>query len=406
MQSIENYNFEGKKAIIRVDFNVPLNAQCEVTDDNRIRGALPTIKKVLADGGSAILMSHLGRPKSGPEEKFSLKHVIPVLSSHLGVEVLFADNCVGGEAVTKSSALQPGQVLLLENLRFHSAENKIKTDEEKEATRRFAEKLSTYADVYVNDAFGTAHRAHASTAVIAEFFAEDSRMFGFLINKEIKAMDRVLKGSEKPFTAIMGGAKVSDKIQVIENLLDQVDNLIIGGGMTYTFIKARGGEIGNSLCEEDKLDVASELVKKAEAKGVKLILPVDQVLADKFDNDAVTMKADIDAGKAGYMGLDIGEKTMELLSEVIMKSRTILWNGPMGVFEMPSFQKGTVSIAQAIAASTAKGAYSLVGGGDSVAAVNKFGLADKVSYVSTGGGAMLEYIEGKELPGIKAIRGE
>ena len=402
---IDNYNFAGKKVIIRVDFNVPLGAQYEVTDDTRIRGALPTIKKVLQDGGSAILMSHLGRPKSGPEEKFSMKHVIPVLSDHLGMDIQFANDCAGEEAVSKSTALKPGEVLLLENLRFYSAENKVKTDDEKAATKVFAKKLSTYADVYVNDAFGTAHRAHASTAVIADFFAEDSRMFGFLINKEIKAMDKVLHQSEKPMTAIMGGAKVSDKIEVIKNLLDKVDNLIIGGGMTYTFIKARGGEIGNSLCENDKLDMAADLVKQAEAKGVKLILPVDQVLADKFDNDANTEVADIDNGKAGSMGLDIGPKSIDLLSEVIMNSKTILWNGPMGVFEMPNFQKGTVSIAQAIAESTAKGCFSLVGGGDSVAAVNKFGLADKVSYVSTGGGAMLEYIEGITLPGIKAIRG-
>ena len=405
MQMIDNYNFAGKKVIIRVDFNVPLGAQYEVTDDTRIRGALPTIKKVLQDGGSAILMSHLGRPKSGPEEKFSMKHVIPVLSDHLGMDIQFANDCAGEEAVSKSTALKPGEVLLLENLRFYSAENKVKTDDEKAATKVFAKKLSTYADVYVNDAFGTAHRAHASTAVIADFFAEDSRMFGFLINKEIKAMDKVLHQSEKPMTAIMGGAKVSDKIEVIKNLLDKVDNLIIGGGMTYTFIKARGGEIGNSLCENDKLDMAADLVKQAEAKGVKLILPVDQVLADKFDNDANTEVADIDNGKAGSMGLDIGPKSIDLLSEVIKNSKTILWNGPMGVFEMPNFQKGTVSIAQAIAESTAKGCFSLVGGGDSVAAVNKFGLADKVSYVSTGGGAMLEYIEGITLPGIKAIRG-
>ena len=405
MQMIDNYSFAGKKAIIRVDFNVPLGAQYEVTDDTRIRGAIPTIKKVLQDGGSAILMSHLGRPKSGPEEKFSLKHVIPTLADHLGVEVQFANDCMGDEAVSKSAALKPGEVLLLENLRFYSAENKIKTDEEIAATKVFAEKLSTYADIYVNDAFGTAHRAHASTAVIADFFDADSRMFGFLINKEIEAMDKVLHSSEKPLTAIMGGAKVSDKIQVIENLLDKVDNLIIGGGMTYTFIKARGGEIGNSLCEVDKLDIAADLVKKATEKGVNLVLPVDQVLADKFDNDANTELADIDQGKEGFMGLDVGAKSIEALSEVILNSRTILWNGPMGVFEMPSFQKGTVSIAKAIAESTAKGAFSLVGGGDSVAAVNKFGLADKVSYVSTGGGAMLEYIEGKVLPGIKAIKG-
>ena len=406
MQLIDNYNFAGKKAIIRVDFNVPLSAQYEVSDDTRIRGALPSIKKVLGDGGAVILMSHLGRPKSGPEEKFSLKHVIPNLSAHLGVEVQFANDCMGEEAAAKSAALKPGEVLLLENLRFYSAEDKVKTDDEKAATKVFAKKLSTYADVYINDAFGTAHRAHGSTAVIAYFFDEDSKMFGYLINREIEAMDKVLHSSEKPVTAIMGGAKVSDKIQVIENLLDKVDNLVIGGGMTYTFIKARGGKIGNSLCEEDKLDVATALVKKAEVRGVKLILPVDQVLADKFDNDAHTEIAAIDEGKEGYMGLDIGPESVALISKVVMNSKIILWNGPMGVFEMPNFQKGTVSVAQAIAESTAKGCFSLVGGGDSVAAVNKFGLADKVSYVSTGGGAMLEYIEGKVLPGILAIRGE
>jgi phosphoglycerate kinase len=405
MQIIDNYDFKGKKAIIRVDFNVPLGAQYEVTDDTRIRGALPTIRKVLEDGGAAILMSHLGRPKSGPEEKFSLKHVIPTLEGYLGVKVRFATDSIGPDTAAMAAALKPGEVLLLENLRFHSAEDKIKTDEERDATRAYAEKLSKYADVYVNDAFGTAHRAHASTAVIADFFDAGSRMFGFLINKEIEAMDKVLHQAEKPFTAIMGGAKVSDKILVIENLLDRVDNLVIGGGMTYTFIRAQGGEIGNSLCEEDKLDVATELVEKAKAKGVNLILPVDQVLADQFDNDAHTEMALIDHGKEGYMGLDVGPETIKVVSEIIMNSRTILWNGPMGVFEMSNFQKGTVSIAQAIAESTAKGAFSLVGGGDSVAAVNKFGLADKVSYVSTGGGAMLEYIEGRELPGIKAIKG-
>jgi phosphoglycerate kinase len=351
-------------------------------------------------------MSHLGRPKSGPEEKFSLKHVIPTLSGHLGVDVQFADDCIGEEAVSKSNNLKPGEVLLLENLRFYTAENKVKTDEEKAATKAFAKKLSTYADVYVNDAFGTAHRAHASTAVIADFFDTDNKMFGFLINKELEAMDKVLLESKKPFTAIMGGAKVSDKIQVIENLLDKVDNLIIGGGMTYTFIKAQGGTIGNSLCEEDKLDVAKDLIEKASAKGVKLVLPIDQVLADDFNNEANTELSDIETGKEGYMGLDIGEKTIALFSDIIMNSKTILWNGPMGVFEMENFQKGTVSIAKTIAEASSKDAFSLVGGGDSVAAVNKFNLADKVSYVSTGGGAMLEYIEGKTLPGIKAIRGE
>ncbi len=404
MQLIDNYNFAGKKAIIRVDFNVPLNDALEVTDDTRIRGALPTIRKVISDGGSAILMSHLGRPKSGPEEKFSLKHVIPVLSGHLGKEIQFADDCIGEQAVNKAANLQPGEILLLENLRFYTAENKVKTPEEQAATKEFAKKLSAYADVYVNDAFGTAHRAHASTAVIADFFDENSKMFGFLINSELKAMDKVLLKAEKPFTAIMGGAKVSDKILVIENLLDRVDNLIIAGGMTYTFIRARGGKIGKSLCEEDKLDLALEVMKKAEEKGVRLILPVDQVLADDFNNEAKTELAPIDKGKEGYMGLDIGEETIRAFREVIMNSKTILWNGPAGVFEMPNFRNGTVAIAKAIAASTAAGAFSLVGGGDSVAAVNQFGLADKISYVSTGGGAMLEYIEGKELPGIKAIR--
>ena len=390
MQLINNYNFAGKKAIVRVDFNVPLNDKFEVTDDTRIRGALPTIKKILGDGGSAILMSHLGRPKSAPEEKFSLKHVIPVLSGHLGMDIQFATDCMGAEAEQKAAALKPGQVLLLENLRFHAAEDKIKSPEEQAATKVFAEKLSTYADIYVNDAFGTAHRAHASTAVIADFFGDGEKMFGFLINKELEAMDKVLQSAEAPFTAIMGGAKVSDKIQVIENLLDRVDNLIIGGGMTYTFIKAQGGEIGNSLCEEDKLDLALSVIEKAKEKGVNLVLPVDQILADEFSNDANTKAASIMNGEAGYMGLDVGEETIKLFNEVIMNSKTILWNGPAGVFEMPNFQKGTVSIAKAIAASTSKGAFSLVGGGDSVAAVNKFGLADQVSYVSTGGGAMLE----------------
>jgi phosphoglycerate kinase len=404
MQIIDNYNFNGKKAIVRVDFNVPLNEQFEVSDDTRIRGALTTINKILSDGGSAILMSHLGRPKSGPEEKFSLKHVIPALSGLLGKEIQFADDCIGKEAIEKSASLKAGEVLLLENLRFYDAEQKIKSPEEKTATKVFAEKLSKYADVYVNDAFGTAHRAHASTAVIADFFSDDSKMFGYLINSELMAMDKVLKESESPFTAIMGGAKVSDKIQVIENLIDGVDNLIIAGGMTYTFIKALGGEIGNSLCEEDKLDLALNVIQKAKDKGVNLVLPVDQVLADSFNNDANTENASIMNGKSGYMGLDIGEETIKLFSEVIMNSKTILWNGPAGVFEMSNFQKGTVSIAKAIAEATSKGAFSLVGGGDSVAAVNKFDLADKVSYVSTGGGAMLEYIEGKELPGVKAIR--
>jgi phosphoglycerate kinase len=420
MLTVDNFSFAGKKAIVRVDFNVPLNSSFEVTDDTRIRGALPTIRKILSDGGAAILMSHLGRPDGKVIEKYSLKHVVPAVEKALGKAVKFAPDCAGDEASKMAASLKSGEVLLLENLRYYEEEEgkpyhlgKEASEEEKKAAKAkvkesqkvFVKKLASYADCYVNDAFGTAHRAHASTALVAEHFPGKS-MFGYLINNELLAMDKVLKSAEKPFTAIMGGAKVSDKILVIENLLDKVDYLIIGGGMTYTFIKARGGEIGKSLCEEDKLDVARDLVKKAEAKGVKLLLPVDHILADKFDNEAATKTGAIDKGIDGWMGLDIGEETIKLYSDVIRKSKTILWNGPMGVFEMKNFQKGTVAIAQAIADATSKGAYSLVGGGDSVAAVNKFGLADKVSYVSTGGGAMLEYIEGKALPGITAIRGK
>ena len=419
MLTADKFNFSGKRAIVRVDFNVPLNSNFEVTDDNRIRAALPTINKILNDGGSAILMSHLGRPDGKVVEKYSLKHVVSAVEKALGKPVKFAGECVGEKVEGMASSLKAGEVMLLENLRYHEEEEgkpyhlgKEATDEEKkagkakvkESQKEFVKNLSKLADCYVNDAFGTAHRAHASTALIAAHFPGNS-MFGYLIGKELLAMDKVLHNPVKPFTAIMGGAKVSDKILVIENLLDKVDNLIIGGGMTYTFIKAQGGKIGKSLCEEDKLDLALDLINKAKAKGVKLILPVDQVLADKFDNEANTKTADIDKGEEGMMGLDIGPKTVKLLSEIIENSKTILWNGPMGVFEMKNFQKGTVSIAEAIARATEKGAYSLVGGGDSVAAVNKFGLADKVSYVSTGGGAMLEYIEGKDLPGIKAIRG-
>jgi phosphoglycerate kinase len=400
MQMIEGYNFSGKKAIVRVDFNVPLNDKQEVTDDTRIRGALKTIKKILDDGGSAVLMSHLGRPKEGPEEKFSLKHVIPRLSELTNKAVKFADDCISDEAVEMKKALKPGELLLLENLRFYKQENK-----DKDGMKDFARKLAEGVDIYVNDAFGTAHRAHASTAIIAEFFDDDKKMFGYLINNELKAMDKVLHESKRPFTAIMGGAKVSDKIQVIENLLDRADNLLVGGGMTYTFVKAKGGNIGNSLCEEDKLDMALEVLKKAEAKGVKIHLPVDAVNADKFDANAQTSNSKTDETPDGWMGLDIGPKTIEAYTDVINNSATILWNGPMGVFEMEKFAKGTFEIAQAIATATDKGAFSLVGGGDSVSAVNKSNLADKISYVSTGGGAMLEYIEGKELPGIKAIRG-
>jgi phosphoglycerate kinase len=419
MIQIQDFNFKGKRVIVRVDFNVPLDKKTfVVTDDTRIRGALLTIKKIIGEGGSCILMSHLGRPE-GRQEKYSLKPVLPVLEKHLGMKVLFADDCLGESAVKMSAALKPGEVLLLENVRFYPEEEgkpilpETATDEEKKAAKaelkakqkEFARKLSTYAEIYVNDAFGTAHRAHGTTAVIADYFAEDKRMFGFLINSELEAMDRVLNKAQKPFTAIMGGAKVSDKILLIENLLNRVDNLIIGGGMTYTFIKAMGGRIGKSLCEEDKLDLARSLINKAKEKGVNLVLPVDSVNADKFENDANTVITPVGEVGEGWMGLDIAEKSIKIFTDVIEKSKTILWNGPMGVFEMEKFSKGTVAVAKSIAAATSKGAFSLIGGGDSVAAINKYNLADKVSYVSTGGGAMLEYMEGKKLPGITAIRG-
>lgn len=417
---IEDFNFKGIKAIVRVDFNVPLDKQTlEVTDDTRIRGALPTIRKIIGDGGSAILMSHLGRPE-GRMEKYSLKPVLSVLEKHLGQKVLFADDCLGESAVKMSAELKTGEVLLLENVRFYpEEEGKAKlpdtaTEEEKKAAKAemktrqkdLAKKLAGYADVYVNDAFGTAHRAHGTTAVIADYFPKDKIMFGFLINSELAAMDRVLNSAKPPFTAIMGGAKVSDKILIIENLLNRVDNLIIGGGMTYTFIKAQGGKIGKSLCEEDKLDLALEIINKAKEKNVNLYLPVDSLNGDKFENDADTKVTAVDAVDDGWLGLDIGEKTIDLFCDIIKKSKTILWNGPMGVFEMEKFSKGTSAIAKAIAEATENGAFSLIGGGDSVAAINKNKLADKVSYVSTGGGAMLEYMEGKKLPGITAIRGE
>ncbi|HEX2935327.1 MAG TPA: phosphoglycerate kinase [Bacteroidales bacterium] len=420
MQTIEKYNFKGKRAIVRVDFNVPLNKQTfEVTDDTRIRGALPTIKKILADGGSVILMSHLGRPDGKAQDKFSLKHVIPAVEKNIGQKVIFAGDCAGEEAKKITASMKPGDVVLLENLRFYEEEEgkpyhlgENPTDDEKkagkakvkESQKEFTKKLASYADCYVNDAFGTAHRAHASTALIAAYFPNDS-MFGFLIEAELKAMDKVLKQSEKPFTAIMGGAKVSDKILIIENLLDRVDNLIIGGGMTYTFIKAQGGNIGKSLCEADKLDLALDILKKAKEKGVKVYIPTDAVNADAFDANANTNVSKTNETPDGWMGLDIADETIKTFSNVIENSKTILWNGPMGVFEMEKFAKGTSSVAQAIAKATEKGAFSLIGGGDSVAAINKNKLADKVSYVSTGGGAMLEYMEGKELPGIKAVRG-
>jgi phosphoglycerate kinase len=420
MKMIQDFNFKGIKTIVRVDFNVPLDKKTGVvTDDTRIRGALLTIKKILSDGGSVILMSHLGRPE-GRMEKYSLKPVLPVLEKYLGQKVLFADDCLGESAVKMSAELKPGEVLLLENVRFYPEEEgkpilpETATDEEKKAAKaemklkqkELARKLSGYAGVYVNDAFGTAHRAHGTTAVIADYFPKDKIMFGFLINSELAAMDKVLKDPQRPFTAIMGGAKVSDKIMLIENLLNRVDNLIIGGGMTYTFIKAQGGKIGKSLCEEDKLELALQILQKAKEKKVNLYLPVDSLNGDKFDNEANTKITGVDDVDDGWMGLDIAEKTIKEFSDVIARSKTILWNGPMGVFEMEKFSKGTTTIAKAIADATSKGAYSLIGGGDSVAAINKNGLADKVSYVSTGGGAMLEYMEGKKLPGIVAIRGE
>ncbi len=395
MKTIDNYDFTGKRAIVRVDFNVPLNENFEITDDTRIRAAIPTIQKLREKGAAVILMSHLGRPKNGPEEKFSLKHIVGALSEKLGREVQFANDCIGEEAFEKAKELKAGDVLLLENLRFYKEETK--GDEE------FAEKLASLADVYVNDAFGTAHRAHASTAVIAKFFPGDKKMFGYVMANEIKNINKVLKEAEKPFTAILGGAKVSGKIEIINNLLDKVDNLIIGGGMMFTFIKAAGGNVGNSLVEDDLLETAKEAVTKAEKLGVKLLIPQDAVIADKFDNEANIKTVNSDSIPEGWMGLDIGTKSIEKFSEVIENSATILWNGPMGVFEMDNFAKGTEAIAKSIADATGKGAFSLVGGGDSVAAVNKFNLQDKVSYVSTGGGAMLEYIEGKTLPGIAAI---
>ncbi|SEW17885.1 phosphoglycerate kinase [Chitinophaga sp. YR573] len=398
MSKFSDFNFSGHKALVRVDFNVPLNDKFEITDDNRMTAAVPTIQKILKDGGSVILMSHLGRPKDGPTDKYSLKHLVNHLIKLLGgVTVKFATDCIGPVAEAAAKNLQAGEVLLLENLRFYKEEEKGDT--------AFAEKLSKLGDVYVNDAFGTAHRAHASTAVIAQYYPADKRMFGLLMEAEVGNAEKVLHKSEKPFTAILGGAKVSDKILIIENLMEKANNIIIGGGMAYTFLKAQGKEIGNSLCETEKLDLALELLAKAKAKGVALILPVDSIAADKFAADANTQLVSNDNIPAGWMGLDIGEKSVAIFSETIQQSKTILWNGPMGVFEMAAFQHGTKAIADAIVKATSQGAFSLVGGGDSVAAVNQFGLADKVSYVSTGGGAMLEYFEGKVLPGIAAIKG-
>ncbi|MFP4064803.1 MAG: phosphoglycerate kinase [Bacteroidales bacterium] len=394
MKTINDYNFSGKRALIRVDFNVPLNKELQITDDSRMRAAIPTIEKILDDGGSVILMSHLGRPKEGPEDKFSLRHLREHLGKLLNKEVKFADDCIGQSAREKAEALKPGEVLLLENLRFYKEETKGDED--------FAKKLADLADVYVNDAFGTAHRAHASTTIVAKFFPDD-KLFGNIMTNELESIDKVLNDTRKPYVAIIGGAKVSTKIDIIRNLLDKADELIIGGGMMFTFIKAGGGKTGNSLCEDDYLETAREIIAEARKKGVKLHLPSDTIIADAFSNDANTRLAKSDNIPDEWMGVDIGKESIRKFSATIAKAKTILWNGPMGVFEMSNFAGGTKAIAEAIVAATEKGAFSLVGGGDSVAAVSQLGLADKVSYVSTGGGALLEYMEGKVLPGIQAI---
>lgn len=419
MQTMDSFNFANKKAFVRVDFNVPLDDNFNISDDTRIRAALPTLKKILADGGSVIIGSHLGRPK-GATDKFSLKHILPKISELLGTEVQFANDCMGEEASEKSAALKPGEVLLLENLRFYAEEEgkprglaEEASDEEiaeakkkvKESQKAFTKKLASYADVYVNDAFGTAHRAHASTALIADYFDTDNKLFGYLLQKEVTSVEKVLKETQRPFTAIMGGSKVSSKIEIIKTLLDKVDNLILAGGMTYTFAKAYGGEIGSSIVENDKLDLAKEIVELAKAKGVNLVLATDAKTADSFSNDAKTGYAPVKNIPEGWEGLDIGPDSEKLFEEVILNSKTILWNGPVGVFEFDNFDKGSRTVSNAIVKATDNGAFSLVGGGDSVACINKFGQADQVSYVSTGGGALLEMIEGKTLPGVKAIRG-
>ncbi|MFZ1805675.1 MAG: phosphoglycerate kinase [Cyclobacteriaceae bacterium] len=394
MKTVNDINFSNKKALIRVDFNVPLEKKTlAVTDDNRIRATIPTIKKILGDGGSCILMSHLGRPKEGPEDRFSLKHTIKIAEELIGVPVQFASNCIGEETEEMATNLKPGEVLLLENLRFHK--------EEEKGDLSFAKQLSKLGDIYVNDAFGTAHRAHASTATVAQFYSE--KCAGFVMAAELDNAKRVLEKADKPFTAIMGGAKISDKILIIEKLLDKVDHLIIGGGMSYTFFKALGGQIGNSLVEDDKLDLAKNLIQQAKAKGVELHLPIDSVIADKFDANANTEIANNSSIKEGWMGLDIGPQAAQVFGNVISDSKTILWNGPMGVFEMEKFEAGTKTVAEAIVKATKNGAFSLIGGGDSAAAIAKFNYNDKVSYVSTGGGALLEYFEGKVLPGVKAL---
>ncbi len=415
--TLDQFNFAGKKAFVRVDFNVPLNESFEITDDTRIRAALPTLKKILADGGRLIIASHMGRPKKNPDPKYSLRHILPHVSECLGIDVKFADDCQKAQEAV--AALKDGEALLLENLRFYAEEEgkprglaDDASDEEKKAAKKvvkesqkaFTKVLADYADCYVNDAFGTAHRAHASTALIADYFDTDHKMFGYLMEKEVRAVDKVMNDIHRPFVAIMGGSKVSTKIDIIENLLGKVDTLILGGGMTYTFMKAQGGTVGNSICEDDKLDLALDIMRQAEEKGVKLVLPIDSKVADAFDNNANTQFCLSNEIPDGWEGLDIGPKSMEAFADAIRGAKTILWNGPTGVFEMENFMAGSRAVADAIVEATAKGAFSLVGGGDSVACINKFGLADKVSYVSTGGGALLEAIEGKVLPGIAAIQ--
>lgn len=394
MQTIQSYDFKGKKALIRVDFNVPLNENFEVTDDTRIRAAIPTIKKVIEGGGSPVIMSHFGRPKDGPNDKYSMRHLVAPFSKLLGAEVKLAPDCVGAEVKAIAQALKPGEVLLLENLRFHKGEEKGDVE--------FARQLAENGDCWINDAFGTAHRAHASTAVMAQFFPND-KMFGYLIESEVESLNKVLKNPQRPLTAIMGGAKVSSKITIIENLLDQVDNLILGGGMTFTFMKAKGGTVGTSICEEDYLETALNIEKLAKEKGVNIYMASDVVVADAFSPDANTQVVPANQIPDGWMGLDAGPETIARFKEVIENSGTILWNGPVGVFEMERFAKGSREVGNAIVAATAKGAFSLVGGGDSVACVNQFGLADGVSYISTAGGALLEYLEGKNLPGVAAV---
>ncbi len=393
MKTVDSFDFKDKKALVRVDFNVPLNDKYEITDLTRIKAVEPTIRKILNDGGSVILMSHMGRPKSGPEEMFSLKHIVNELSDRFGTMVKFASDCIGEESIKLSEALKPGEILLLENLRFHA--------EEKKGDAGFAQKLAKLGDVYVNDAFGTAHRAHASISVIAQFF--DDKMAGYVMEAELANAKKVLERPKRPFTAIMGGAKISDKISIIEKMLDKIDNLLIGGGMSYTFFKALGGKVGKSLVEEDKLELAAMLIKKAKEKGVNLELPIDSVIADDFNNNANTKIAKNFSIPDDWMGLDIGPEAREVFSNIIRESGTIMWNGPMGVFEMPNFANGTSAIAQAVVEATERGGYSLIGGGDSAAAINNLGYGDKVSYVSTGGGALLEYMEGKELPGVTAL---